>query len=414
MTAWDPNPQVTIAGIDYTSDTINRVTITSGRTTVDDQPRAGYANISLLILDNTYPTIELNSVVVVSVVDSASVHVPIFTGYITDVDRVIDKAGIRANTVLINITAAGPLSRLAKLLTEDSYEKEYDGDRITQILADVFTTAWDEVTPATLTWSAVDPSLTWLNYDPGYVGTVETPGDYELTAYAGGAVEALSLCRLTANSALGVLYETGDGLINYDAATTRIDRVGTDGFVEISSDYVTSTSVSSVSRTADLINKITITYKNNQTTTAENTDSIATYGLFSGSRATYLEQTVQAEQQRDFFLDTRSLPRVSINAVSVPLHNPALGDALRDDLIDVFCGTPLAIPDLPTAIYDVPFNGFVEGHQWVITRYTADLTMNVSEYGLSAIEQAWQQVNAAETWQTIQPALTWENATVVY
>lgn len=414
MPAWNPQPQVTIGGIDFTSDTINRIVINTGRITVDDQPRAGFANISLIVLDNTYPDITLNAVVVVSVVDSSSAHIPIFTGYITDVDRIIDKAGIVANTVRINITAAGPLSRLAKFLTADSYAKEYDGTRITNILQDVFSTSWNEVAPTTLTWAAVDPAKTWLTYDTGYVGTVETPGDYELTAYAGGAVEALSLTRLVANSGLGVLYETGDGLVNYDAATSRIDRVAANGFLELDADYIESASVSSSSRTSDLINEITISYKNNQTTTANNTNSVATYGLFSGQRGTYLEQTAQAEQQRDFFLNTRSLPRVSINQISIPLHNSAMGTALRDSLLNVFCGTPLGIPNLPTAVYDAPFSGFIEGVNWIVTRYTADLTLNVSEYGLSAIEQAWQQVDAAETWQTLQPTLTWENAQVVY
>lgn len=414
MPAWNPQPQVTIGGIDFTSDTVDRVTINSGRMTVEDQPRAGYANISLIVLDNTYPTITLNAVVVISVVDSTAAHVPIFTGYITDVDRTIDRAGTVANTVKINITAAGPLSRLAKFLTADSYAKEYDGTRITNILADVFSTSWNEVAPTTLTWAAVDPAKTWLTYDPGYVGTVETPGDYELTAYSGGAVEALSLSRLVANSGLGILYETGDGLVNYDSATTRIDRVIAEGFLELDADYISSTSVSSSSRTADLINQITISYKNNQTVTAQDDNSVATYGLFSGRRSTYLELTAQAEQQRDFFLNTRALPRVSINAISIPLQNPNLGNALRDDLLDCFCGTPLTIPNLPTAVYDAPFNGFIEGLSWIITQYTADLTLTVSEYGLSSIEQAWQQVAAAETWQTIQPTLTWENAQVVY
>lgn len=412
MPAWNPNPKVTIGGVDYTSETINRVSVTMGRTTVDDQPRAGYATISLIILNNTYPSIELNSSLYLTIEDSSANEVGLFNGYITDVTRTIDKYGVVGQAVRIDITAAGPLSRLSKLLTASNYEKEYDGDRITQILEDAFATAWNEVN-ALLQWEDVDPAKTWLTYDPGYVGTVETPGDYELTEYSGGAVEALSLCRLTANSALGVLYERGDGLIHYDAATTRIDRVANDGFLELSADYITASNVASSSTSGDLINSITIKYKNNQSVTGEDTDSVLTYGLFSGSRNTYLELGAQAEQQRDFFLNTRALPRVNLSSISIPLHNANLGNTLRDDLIGVYTGTPISVPDLPTAIYNAPFSGFVEGISWLITRYTTDLTLNVSEYGLSAIEQAWQQVNAAETWQTITPTLTWEKATVV-
>lgn len=414
MTFYNPQPVVTVGGVDFTDDTINLISITAGRATIDDQPRAGYANVSLIITDNTYPTIALNSLLRVSVVNSAGIDPYIFTGYVTDVTRRVVAGGNLANAVQIDIVAAGPLARLAKLKTEATYPKEYDGDRIAEILTNVFTTSWDEVVPATGTWAAVDPAKTWQTYDGGYVGTVDTPGDFELYAYSGGEVEALSLTRLVANSALGILYETGDGLINYDASGTRIDRVGSQGFTTVSSDYLSSLSIASDSRIADLINELTITYKANASVTGSDVDSIAAYGLFSAQRGTYLEQTVQAEQQRDFFLQTRAIPRVNIQSVNVPLHNPDLPDATRDALIGVFCGLPVEIPDLPTAVFNHPFTGFVEGYTWRVTRNTADLSLTVSDYGLTAIQQAWEQVNALETWNTLNATITWENATVVY
>ena len=414
MTAYTPNPVVTIAGTDYTADTINSVTITAGRSSIDAQPRAGYATVSLIIVDNTYPAINLNDLLRVSVVDSSGSDPHIFTGYVTDVVRRMSAAGNVGQAVQIDITAAGPLARLAKLLTEDNYPKQYDGDRIAAILQDVFTTAWDEVTPTTLTWAGVNATKTWETYDPGYVGTVDTPGDFELYDYNAGAVEALSLTRLVANSALGVLYETGDGLINYDASGTRVDRAGNLGFTSIDADYLSSLALAADSRTADLINQITITYKANASTTASDVDSIAAYGLFAAQRSTYLEQAAQAQQQRDFFLETRSIPRVNLGTIQIPLHNPNLPDATRDALLGVFCGLPVAVPDLPTAIYNHPFEGFVEGYVWRVTRNTAELALTVSDYGLTAIQQAWEQVNALETWQTISPTITWENARVVY
>lgn len=414
MTAYTPNPVVTIGGVDFTADTINLVQITGGRSSIDDQPRAGYATVSLIVLDGTYPSIALNALLRVSVADSTGNDPHIFTGYITDIVRRMAASGNVGNAIQIDITAAGPLSRLAKFLTNDTYSKQYDGDRITAILQDVFTTSWNEVTPTTLTWNGVGPTVEWQTYDPGYVGSVETPGDFELYAYSGGEVEALSLTRLVANSALGILYETGDGLINYDASTTRIDRVAASGFTEIDADYLASLSMAADSRTADLINQITITYKANASTTALDTDSVATYGLFAASRSTYLEQAAQAQQQRDFYLETRAIPRVNLGQIQIPLHNPNLPDALRDDLLGVFCGLPIAVSDLPTAIYNHPFTGFVEGYSWRVTRNTAELSLTVSDYGLTAIQQAWEQVNAAERWNTLSPALIWADARTVY
>lgn len=413
MTAYDPQPVVTIGGVDYTSETINFVQITAGRSSINEQPRAGYATISLVIIDGTYPAITLNDVVGVNIANSDGTDPHIFTGYVTDVTRSIQAHGVTGTVVQIDVTVAGPLARLAKLQTAATYAKQYDGDRITAILQDAFATSWDEITPTTLTWATVDPTKTWLTYDQGYVGTVATPGAYELHSYSGGLVEALSFANNCANSALGILYEDGDGLINYDTATTRQDNAAANGFTTVSSDYITATGAAASSRIADLINQITITYKDNGTYTAKNQDSIGVYGLFAAQRSTYLEKLAEATQQATLFLETRSIPRDNLAAINVPLHNPALPDATRDALIGVYCGFPISVPDMPTSIYQDPFIGYVEGYVWRITQHTADLTMTLSDYGLTALTQAWQQVNAAETWQTIQPTLTWENATVV-
>lgn len=414
MTAYDPQPVVTIAGIDYTSDTVNFVQITAGRATVDEQPRAGYATISLLVTDGTYPDIVLNSIVKVSIVDSSLAGQYVFTGYATDVVRTIIGHGVSGTTIQIDVTVAGPLARLAKLQTAASYAKQFDGDRMAAILTDAFTTSWDEVAPTTLTWAGVAPALDWLNYDPGYVGTVATPGAYELHTYGGGKVEALSLTNNVANSALGILYESGNGLVNYDTATTRQDYVAANGFTNISSDYITALGSSSSSRTSDMLNQVTITYKDGASYTGQNSDAIGTYGLFAASRSTYLEKLADATSQAAFFLETRSIPRVSLAAVNIPLHNPALPTATRDALIGMECGFPIAIPDMPVAIYNShPFSGYVEGYVWRITRHTCDLTMTLSDYGLTALQQAWQQVNAAEIWNTISATLEWQDARTV-
>lgn len=413
MTAYDPQPVVTIDGVDYTSETINYLQITAGRTTIDEQPRAGYATISLIVVDGTYPQIILNSVVKVSIVNSNGVDPYIFTGYITDVNRAIVGHGVIGTTVQIDVVVAGPLARLAKFQTAASYPKQFDGDRVTAVLADIFTTAWNEVVPTTLTWGGVNPAKNWLNYDPGYAGTVAAPGDYELHAYSGGEVEAMSFLNNVANSALGILYETGDGLINYDDATTRQDDVENNGFTTVSSDYITAVGTASSSRISDIINSITIGYKDNNTYAAEDTGSVATYGLFAANRSTYLEKLADAQAQATLFLQTRAIPRVNLAAINVPLHNPALPDATRDALISVYCGFPIAVPDIPTSIYNHPFTGYVEGYVWRITQHTADLTMTLSDYGLTALEQAWQQVNAAETWNTISATLQWQDARTV-
>lgn len=411
MTVYDPNPTVTIAGVDWRSNILEQITITAGRTSVDEQPRAGYCTIRLVNYTGIPPTLKLNDPVQVNVDNSAGVDPRLFAGYITDIQRRIVANGTRGHVNEVIVTAVGPLARLARFGTAATYPKQYDGDRIAAILTDAYTTSWDEVL-SSLTWATTDPALTWLNYDPGYVGTVDTPGDFKMVAYSGGIASAASLCQEVAKSALGVLYETPDGYINYDSATARVDRAAL-GLLELDANYATAIGMETASNVGELINDLVVVYKNGAKVSDDDPDSIAIYGKFAAKLTTLLESGTAAQQQLDHYLATRSLERLNVGAISVPLHNPDLPDATRDALLGVFCGTPVYIPGFPTELLATGFTGFVEGYRWDITRKTATLTMNVSDYGLTAIEQAWLQVNPAETWNTVNATLRWPDAKVI-
>jgi len=405
-----PDPIVTIDGVDYTGSTVNSISIDSGRSSVDEQPRAGHATINLVILDDSFPAIELGNRLAVSIVDSIGGRHSIFTGFITDVVRSIGAQGGVGYVTNISITVVGPLAQMARFATSPNYAKEYDGTRIANILASVFAESWNEVNPA-LTWSAVTAGIDWAHYDPsGYVGTVETPGDYQLVNWGGGEVAADSLAAQVANSALGVLYESGDGYINYYSATARADNVATNGFLTITADKIVGSGLSSSMSTANLINLLTVEYDNGSSVTGQNADSIDLYGTYSSSRSTLLEKAAEANQQLTLMLETRSYPRENLSTVTVPLDNPTLDAAILDALIGVYCGLPVAITGLPSTIRSYPFAGFVEGHQWQITRTLASLTLTLSDYGLTQIQQNWGQVNPAETWNTLSLTLDWENA----
>lgn len=414
MAAWDSNPSVTIAGLTWDARTLNRIMIRMGRESVDDQPRAGYCTVSLLNHDNvTAGQLNVNDLGWVTIEDSAGAAQRVFTGYVTDIRRSLVDVGPGGQVAVVDITMVGPLGRLSRRETNPTYDKQFDGDRVAAILEDVFSTAWNEVTPVNLQWVDVDPAITWATYDPGYAGTIEQPGAYELTAYSGGVVEALSLAQAAASSALGVLYEEPDGTISYDTATTRITRVANSGYTELSADYCTGVGLASFTNSSQIINRIRLTYKNNQVVSGEETDSQASYGLFAAQRNTQLENGTAAQQQVDLYMTTRAYPRISLEAISIPLHNPNLPDAARNALVGVYCGLPLSIPDLPLQIDNEPFTGFVEGWTWQIDRKTATLTMNVSDYALTAISVQWNQVPASELWNTLTPTLTWETARTV-
>lgn len=412
MTVYDPNPTVTINGAEYTSNVINNITISAGRSNIDEQPRAGYAQIRLVNYIGIPPIIKLNDPVHISVSNSAGVDPRLFAGYVTDIGRRIIANGNKGIVSEVIVQAVGPLARLARFATEATYPKEYDGDRIARMLQSVYTTSWNEVDPA-LTWTTVDPTKTWITYDPGYVGTIDTPGDYGLVAYDGGITSVQAHANNVAKSALGVLYETPEGVINYDSGSARIDRA-TAGVLEIDANYTTGLGLETTSSIGDLVNDIVVTYKNGAQTQASDLASINKYGLFAAEVSTLLEQQTAAEQQRDHYLATRAWESLSVGSISLHLHNPDLPDALRDALLGVFCGFPIAVPNFPVQLLATGFTGFVEGYRWEITNKTATLTMNVSDYGMNAVTQAWVQVNPALTWDTMATTITWNDARLIY
>ena len=412
MTAYDALPTVSIGGVIYTSATLNSLTTVSGRNTVDEQPRPGYATISIINVDGTYPNIRLNDPAIIRIKDSAGAPVSIFSGYVTDVARVVQQHGDQGTQVGIDVTIAGPLLRLNRFTTASNYPKEFDGDRVEAILAAYEATSWNELDPM-LQWEDVNPTTTWLTYDINFVGNIDTPGSYEITAYNGGETSVLSHIQQVADSAMGVLWESPDGLINYSDATSRLTKVINDGFLDISAEYLQATGLGSKSSLGDLINQMTIVYKTGQTTSGSDLTSIAQWGLFAGSKTTLLENLTDAQDMVELYLTTRSYPRNNLQTVTIPLHNPDLPDVLRDALISIRIGDPVTIPNIPNSIYSGPFEGFVEGVTFTVTRVAGFVTLYLSEYALSQIEQVWQQVDDAELWNTISATLTWQEATVV-
>lgn len=412
MTFYSPYPQVEINGIVYTADVVNGVSITNGRSSVDEQPRASFSTITLVTYDGAYPEIAPNDRVAIKILlsDGVTTH-PVFGGYVTDIKQDIRANGSIGLATNTTITAMGALARLSNKPTDPTYAKEFDGTRIHNILFDVYGDTWADVAPA-VTWAGIDPTITWATYEPE-LGTIDRPGVYEITAFNQGVVSAQSLANTVANSALGVLWEDGEGRINYDDATHRVTNAANNGFEVIDADYIGVGGTSSSMSVNDISNDITVSYKNNQEVTGQDAASIAAYGKIARVWGTLLEKTTDAEQLRDLYLSTRTLPRRNLSAVSIPLHNPAMGDTLRDALAQVYNGKPVAIPNLPNSIYRTPFSGFVEGYTWDLAKETATLTLTLSDYGLTAIQQAWEQVSASETWATLSPILTWEMAKVV-
>lgn len=411
MPAYTPNPAVLIDGVSYTGDTLNGVRITTGRTSVDDQPRAGYCTIDLITFGNNIPVVEIDHSITVLIDDTTGTPIDIFAGFVSDIARTIDSYGAVGFATKTTITGVGSLARLnRRLVGGTGFSKEFDGTRIYNIISEATAERWQD-TPAGVTWAAVDPTLNWNTYNP-YLGNIDQPGDYEIVAYSSGETNAFNLATQVANSARGILYEGRDGRLNYDDASHRVNEVSTNGFTTIPTNVILASNLSTVERMSDLANDITVIYKNGQTVTDTNAGSISEYGQLAVSISTLLEETSAALAVLDLYLTTRGYPRRSLSSITIPLQLDSMTNILRDDLIEVYNGMPLEI-NPPNTIYENNFAGFVEGITWTINQYEVFLTLYLTEYALSVLAQNWNQVSPLEAWNTVSGTLDWAEAQVV-
>ena len=413
MTVWIPEWQVTVnGGTNYTNLTLATVSITSGRTDIYSQPRAGYCFIEILNLDESPIVIDVNDNVLIKIKDSTGTFVNLFGGDVTDIQvQLLNSSGTESNQV-IRVTALGALSKLPVSITEGVLAKDHDGDQIYTVLEDLLLNNWNEVAPA-VTWAAYDATQTWATAENVGLGEIDRPGDYELTARSASTTDVYSLVSALATSGLGYIYEDSSGRISYADATHRSQYLATNGYTEISASTAFAAGISTIKRIADVRNNVTIQYKNGQEAAALDTASIGTYGQQAQLIATTIEKTVDAEFQANFYLGLRAYPQAQFQAITFTLGNNNIDDADRDALLNVAMGLPLDITDLPPNILLGRFQGFVEGWTFSAGYNRLDLTLNLSPTAFSLQSMKWENVSVAETWNTLSLTLDWNSATVV-
>jgi hypothetical protein len=406
------DPKVTINGVEYKDKAINGITLTNGRTTVDEQPRAGYASINLITSDNTYPNIAIDDRVEVRVDKSNGSDVILWTGWVSDIENSLASFGETGFLNQQSITAVGSLTKLNRRLVGGSgYPQELDGDRIADILFESAGTQWVDYNPPTETWADVNPLLTWQSIDI-LIGSID-PGDFELVPYTGGENSGLTLAQQAAASGVGVLYETNEGRIAYADFSSRNADVGLNGYTELDAEAILAGNLSSVSRLSDLANDVEVTYGTNQIERDQDPTSIALYGRFAAKVDTLLVNQLDALQRVEYYLETRSFPRRTVNQITLALHLDQVSNTMRDSVLPARISQPISISSLPASIYSAGFVGFVEGYTWTINRNELFLTLNVSEYALSQLEMNWLQVPPTVEWQDVEATLEWQEARVV-
>ena len=412
MTIWTPEWSLTVNGnADFKSVTLADVSITSGRTDIYQQATAGYAAFTILNFDAEAVVIDLNDQVSIKVKDSTGAYVNIFGGYVTDIDLETVQAGTGGLIQNLKVIALGALSKLPKSLTTGVLTKALDGVQIASILELLLFNQWNEV-PAALTWAGYNPTTDWTNAENSGLGTIDE-GNYELTARSSSTTDVYSLVAALANSGLGYLYEDNQGRICYADSTHRNQALATDGYTSVSGNTALANGIKTSLKSGDIRNSVTITYKNNQTVSASNAESIATYGFQAQSIQTTLENGADATDQANFYLGIRAFPEAQFRSITFPLGNPEIDDTDRDSLLNVFMGLPIEITDLPINIALGRFQGFVEGWSFRASYNNLSLTLTVSPTAYSLQAARWNDVSALETWNTLSSTMDWNEAIVV-
>lgn len=415
MSSWLPEWKVEIDNLGDLKDiTLSNVTITSGRTNIYTQPQASYASLDLLNLNEEALEIDVNDSLTISLKDSTGTYIPIFGGFITDINQSVRRSGHYGTEQVFSLIALGALARLPKIITDGTLAKDQDGDQIYSILSQFLYNKWNQV-PASTQWNTYNASTTWANAENTGLGEIDRPGDYDLDARTANNIDVYTLVSELATSGLGYLYEDAQGRICYADSTHRSQYLATNGYTIISADLANAAGIRSTMRSGDLRNKVVLKYKANQSSEVSNSDatSISLYGEQGQIIATTLDKTADATSQAAFYLALRSYPQPQLDSITFQLNNPNMTSATRDDLIGIFMGWPLKLTGLPANMMNGQFEGFVEGWTFRTGLNSLNLTIQLSPLAYSIQSMRWESVSALEAWNTLSLTLEWINATIV-
>ena len=412
MTTYTPYPKVIFdGGIEYTDNTISNITISKGRRDIYEQGQVGVANVELWTDANTALNVNLSDSLVIQIQNSSGVYKTIYTGTISDIEITLDDYGSIGSVARYKITGVGVLALLNKHVTGAlGFNAEFDGTRIYNILSDAFLQDWSELAP-TLTWQQISALATWANWDAtnsallnSLTAQIDT-GDYELHAYSDGEANALTLAQDAAQSGRGYLYELADGTLAYDSYSSRASQTP----LTLTADDLLANGLRQAAQWSEVVNDVTVSYKNNQEKYAADATSQQVYGQLAGSRQTQLEHGTDAQAQANAFLESRAYPRTYPEELTIPLHSPTVSNATRNALIDMHVGASVYTNELP-AVFGTTFDGFVEGMRWDIDRYTANLTLVCSAVSETYPHKIWLQIAPTVTWAGYTPITTeWQD-----
>ena len=406
---WLPEWRVTINDDVYTN--VTAVSFASGRLDIDRQPTAGYCRVQIINTDGTPFTINVSEAITLELKNSSGTYVTVFGGEVSDFSigvRSPEETGyVTTGTVL----GVGSLARLTKAVFNTALAEGLDGAQIAAILGSALSLPWSDVTP-TQTWATYPATTTWAEAETN-VGTIDS-GFYTMIALAASAsARSNTLVDQIANSALGQVFETKSGDVDYADADHRSTYLVANGYTNLDAAYAAVNTIRSTTQTSRLRNSLIYRYSTGYASTyaTSNPNSVATYGLYERSYDSNIKNLTDIENIATRELSLRSTPRGSLETITFRLDNPDMPSVLLDRLINVFFGEPVLIQNLPSNMLGGSFGGFVENVVMNANPTFVDLTLYISATPFSLSLLQWQTITPTTlTWTGVDGTLTWTNA----
>jgi hypothetical protein len=405
MSTWTPVTTVTIGGVDYTGDTVGTVSINRGRDNVYADPTAGFATIQLIDKTGAGIAIDPAEQLTVELEDSTGGQVRLFTGAVTDIRKSLYDPGI-ANTpaAIVSVSAVGPMARLSRRqVLAAGRPAETDGDRVAAALEAGLGDTWEELPYAA--WEDIPADLTWVTFSGQYDPDLVDPGLFDIIALPAqdGGYSALNVALAASASGQGVLYETANGFVGWENAD---DRATTTDFFDIPAELCIASQLTTETSLSDIVNRVEVTFAGGAVEQSD-TDSIPIYGRWERRIDTLLVNQTNAEQYADDYIRRHAFPAINLKQVNIRLDG--LEDTDADDLLALDLNAPVNLEDVP-ATFGLPFlPGFIEGLNWRIDPFRAELELLVSDANLSTGDLRWSQIGSNVTWQDLPTTLLWQD-----
>jgi hypothetical protein len=138
-------------------------------------------------------------------------------------------------------------------------------------------------------------------------------------------------------------------------------------------------------------------------------ESVEVFGeVLASSLSTIVVDMSAAEQFAETFLErhserTRQLGRIAFNLRGVDPE-------LRNVLLGLNTGSPVVLTGVPDKVGFTRFAGFVEGVDFLLDEFRAEVGLLVSEEALSTGAVRWSVVERTLEWGDVDVLLEWQDA----